>query len=109
MLFALAMMFDHAGVKPNPAQDKVAIRLPYARRAEINPPTAEHVEAVHRLLPARYRLPLLVLDATGMRVGELEALTWGDVDEPRQRWRVSQAVAKTGRARWVNVPEQLFI
>ena len=58
--------------------------------------------------PTRYRLPLLVLDATGMRVGELEALTWGDVDEPRQRWRVSQAVAKTGRARWVNVPEQLF-
>jgi integrase len=27
-----------------------------------------------------------VLDATGMRIGELEALTWGDVDEPRQRW-----------------------
>lgn len=43
-----------------------------------------------------------------MRVGELEALTWGDVDEPRLRWRVSQAVAKTGRARWVGIPEVLF-
>jgi integrase len=63
---------------------------------------------VHRVLPTRYRLPLLVLDATGMRVGELEALTWGDVDEPRGRWRVSQAVAKTGRARWVPVPTELF-
>ena len=53
-------------------------------------------------------LPALVLDATGMRIGELEALTWGDVDEPRQRWRVSGAVAKTGRARWVPVPTELF-
>ncbi len=49
-----------------------------------------------------------MLDATGMRIGELEALTWGDVDEPRQRWRVSGAVAKTGRARWVPVPAELF-
>jgi integrase len=49
-----------------------------------------------------------VLDATGMRVGELEALTWGDVDEPRSRWRVSQAVSKTGRARWVGVPPVLL-
>ena len=57
---------------------------------------------------ARHRLPLLVLDATGMRVGELEALTWGDVDEPRERWRVSRTVAKTGRARWVNVAPVLF-
>ena len=37
-----------------------------------------------------------MLDATGMRIGELEGLSWGDVDEPRQRWRVSGAVAKTG-------------
>ena len=34
-------------------------------RPEIVPPTAEHVLAVHDLLPTRYRLPLLVLDATG--------------------------------------------
>ena len=41
-------------------------------------------------------------------MGELEQLTWGDVDETRSRWRVSQAVAKTGRARWVSVPPVLF-
>ena len=56
-----------------------------------------------------YRLPLLVLDATGMRVGELEQLTWGDVDEQRGRWRVSRTVAKTGNeGRWVNVPPVLL-
>jgi integrase len=49
-----------------------------------------------------------VLDATGMRVGELEQLTWGDVDEPRGRWRVSRTVAKTGYGRWVGVPPVLF-
>ena len=79
------------------------MRLPRQERPEIVPPTAEHVLAVHELLPPRYRLPLLVLDATGMRLGELERLTWGDLDEPRQRWRVSRAVSKTGRARWVGV------
>jgi integrase len=39
-----------------------------------------------------------VLDATGMRLGELEGLSWGDVDEQRDAG-VSQAVSKTSRAR----------
>jgi integrase len=43
-----------------------------------------------------------------MRVGELEALTWGDVDEHERRWRVSAAVAKTSKARWVAPPDVLF-
>ena len=104
----LAMILDHGRVQPNPARDKLTVKLPREERRELQPPTAEHVAAVVRLLPRQYRLPALVLDATGMRIGELEALTWGDVDEPRQRWRVSGAVAKTGRARWVPVPPELF-
>lgn len=109
-LATLAMVFDYAGRsgEANPARDRLTVKLPRETKMEPTPPTAEHVLAVHGLLPARYRLPLLVLDATGMRVGELEALTWGDVDEARRRWRVSQAVAKTGRARWVHLPEVLF-
>jgi integrase len=107
-LATLAMVFDFAELDPNPARDRVTVKLPREVKAEINPPTAEHVKAVHRLLASQYRLPLLVLDATGMRVGELEALTWGDVDETRGRWRISQAVAKTGRARFVSVPPALF-
>ena len=105
---ALAMVLDHAGVQANPARDRVHVRLPREQKAEIVPPTAEHVLAVHDVLPLRYRLPLLVLDATGMRLGELEHLTWGDVDEPHQRWRVSAAVSKTSRARWVSVPSTVF-
>lgn len=108
MLATLGMVLDFAGVTPNPARDKVQVKLPREEKVEIQPPTADHVLAVHRILPTRYRLPLLVLDATGMRIGELEGLTWGDVDESRSRWRVSAAVSKTGRARWVPVPPTLF-
>jgi len=68
----------------------------------------EHVQAVHRLLATAYKLPLLVLDGTGMRVGELHQLTRGDVDEQRGRWRVSQAVSNTRRGRWVSVPPVLL-
>ena len=40
-----------------------------------------------------------MLDATGMRVGGLEAPTWGDADEPRGGGRVSASSSKTGAAR----------
>ena len=103
----LAMVLDFHGVSPNPARDK-RVKLPQEDRIEVNPPTAGHVEAVHRILPVALRLPLLVLEATGMRVGELEALTWGDIDETQGRWRVTSASAKTSRARWVPVPEIVF-
>ena len=104
----LSMVLDHAGITPNPARDRIRVRLPREERPELSPPTAEHVEAVHRLLAPSYKLPLLVLDATGMRVGELCALTWADVDEPRSRFRVSRAVAKTRHGRFVTVPPVLF-
>jgi integrase len=75
-LLALQMILDFEGVVPNVARDKLAIRLPREQKTEIDPPTAAQIEAVCHVLPTRYRLPLLVLDATGMRLGELEGLTW---------------------------------
>jgi integrase len=103
----LAMILDHHGVQPNPARDR-RVRLPREERRELTRPRAEHVLAVHAALPRSYRLPLLVLDATGMRVGELEAFAWGNVDERRGRWRIRASVAKTGAARWVTPPEPIF-
>jgi integrase len=102
----LAMVLDHGGIQPNPARDKLTVKLPREEKRHIEPPTAAHVAAVICLLPSRYRLPVAVLDATGMRVGELEALTWGDMDEPQGRWRIS--TSKTGRPRWVTPPPDLF-
>ncbi|MDX6479638.1 MAG: hypothetical protein QOG85_148 [Gaiellaceae bacterium] len=104
---ALKMVLRFAEVDPNPADDD-RVKLPREAVEEIKPPTAAHVLAVFELLPTRYRLPLLVLDATGMRLGELAGLTWGDVDEPRGRWRVSATVSKTRKARWVTVHPAIF-
>ena len=104
----LAMVLDFAGLQPNPARDRIAVRMPREESEEVDPPVASHVIVVWRLLPRAYRLPLLVLDATGMRVGELERLRWADVDEPAGRWRVRRSVAKTRQARWVPVPDAIF-
>jgi integrase len=107
-LATLAMVFDYHGVQPNPARDRRTVRLPRPDRAEVDPPAADAVRTVFELLPAAYRLPLLALDATGMRVGELEALKWGDIDEPDGRWRVRASVTKTRRPRWVPVDDDVF-
>ena len=39
-------------------------------------------------MPKRWRLPLRVLEQTGLRVGELAELEWSDVDEKRSRFRI---------------------
>jgi hypothetical protein len=52
-LATLAMVLDYAGRtgEHNPARDRLTVKLPREAKAEINPPTAEHVLAVHALLP----------------------------------------------------------
>ncbi len=109
-LGVLAHVLDFAGVKDNPARDRVHVRLPRAEREEPTPPNAHQIEAVLPLMPRTYALAVLVLDATGMRVGELEAkgLRCGDLDEPNTRWRVRRAIEKGRRGRWVSLPPDLF-
>jgi integrase len=95
---ALAMVLDFAGISPNPARDRVQVRLPREEPEEPEPPSAEHVEAVAWLLPTSYLVGLLVLDATGVRIGELEAAKVGDLDENRRAWLVRAAISKTRRS-----------
>jgi integrase len=101
----LAMVLDHAEIAPNPAR---GVELPERQHEDVNPPTALHLQAVLGTIPHVYRLPALVLDATGLRVGELERLTWGDVDEHDGRLLIAAARTKTRRPRWVDVPDVLF-
>jgi integrase len=109
-LTVLAQVLDFAGVRDNPARDRVHVRLPREEREEPTPPSAGQIEAVLLLMPPAYALAVLVLDATGMRVGELEekGLVCGDLDEPHTRWRVRRAVEKGRRGRWVSLPPDLF-
>ena len=107
---ALAQVLDFAGVKENPGRNRTRVRLPREEREEPAPPTADQIESVLLLMPGRYALAVLVLDATGMRVGELEekGLQCGDLDEPNTRWRIRRAVEKGRRGRWVSLPPDLF-
>lgn len=84
----IALTLDHAGVTPNPARDRVIVKLPREDDEEPNPPPAEHVEAVYRTLPSKHRLALLWLDWSGARVGSVDGLLVGDYDEPRRRVRL---------------------
>jgi integrase len=97
----LAMVLDFAGVEPNPARDTKKVKLPREEPEEPNPPTAEQVEAVLRLLPSKYVLPVLWLDWSGARVtAGVEGLTVGDFDEARGRIRMRAATTKTRKALW---------
>ncbi len=103
----LAAVLDFAGVDPNPARDRQRVRLPYEEAREMNPPTAEHVEAVYRLLVPSYRLPLLWLDWSGARVASVDLLRVGDYDERERRIRLRASTTKSRKALWVELPDVL--
>jgi integrase len=105
-LTTLRQLLDHAGADPNPARDR-RLRLPRVVREEARPPDADEVLAILRAVSVKYVLPLIVLEQTGMRVGELVSLAWGDVDVQNMQFRVRAAAAKTRQARWVQVPAWL--
>jgi integrase len=100
---ALSMVFDHAGIAPNPARDRVVVKLPREEPEEPNPPTADQVETIYRLIPSKHRLALLFLDWSGARVSAIDRTLVGDYDETRRRVRLRAATTKTRKALWVEV------
>ena len=101
----LRAVLDFASVDPNPARDN-RVRLPREETMPVDPPTAADVAAIIATVPKRWQLALRVLAETGMRVGELHALEWGDVDEAGSRFRVKTGKTTAAR-RWVAVPQKL--
>jgi integrase len=83
------------------------VRLPFEEVEEPEPPSAEHVEAVFRLLAPSYRLALLWLDWSGARLASVELTTVGDYDEPARRVRLRRSTTKTRAALWVELPDGL--
>jgi integrase len=105
-LAIIKQTLDHAGIQPNPARDR-RVRVPRIEPEWVDPPSTREVVAILRSIPPRYRLPVALLEATGMRVGELLALVWGDVDVDGLRFRIRRG--KTSRARrFVPVPVELM-
>jgi integrase len=103
----LRAILDFAGVGANPCRDP-RVRLPRQQQAEVNPPSAAEVESLIKHATARHRLPLRVLEQTGMRVGELADLAWRVVDVAGSRFRVSHGKTASAR-RWVAVPAWLMV
>jgi integrase len=102
---ALAMVLDFAGLAPNPARDRVQVRLPREEPEEPEPPSAMAVEAVAWQLTVPYLLGLLVLDATGCRVGEHEdrdpsAPLFPGVTADRLRMAIGRACRDAGVPRF---------
>lgn len=102
----LAAVLEENGIEPNPARSK-RVRLPHEEPVELEPPTADHVEAVMALLARPYRLPLLWLDWSGARLGSVESIRVGDYDEPRRRVRLRASTTKTRAPLWVDLPDVL--
>jgi integrase len=104
----LRLVLDYAGLDPNPSRHRT-IKIPRETREEASPPSAaEFLTLVEHLTPRKFRLPVIVMEQTAMRVGETCSLTWGDVDMANNRLRLRAEATKTRRARWVQVPEWLM-
>lgn len=77
----LRLILDYAGVAPNPARDK-NVKLPAVVAEEPDPPSAGEFLAILDASAPRWGLPLVVLEQTAIRVGELQSLTWGTSTSP---------------------------
>lgn len=105
-LGTLRQVLDFADLDPNPARDR-RVKLPRPEENVPNPPTAAEVATIVENAPRRWRLAIRVLEQTGMRVGELVGLEWGDVDRAELRLRIKNGKTKAAR-RWIPIPEWLM-
>ncbi|HEX4526889.1 MAG TPA: site-specific integrase [Gaiellaceae bacterium] len=104
---ALRGILDHAGVDPNPARS-LRLRWLKSQSEQFSPMEAAEVVAILERVSKRLRLPLIVAEQCGHRVGELAKLTWADVDEQGCRFRLRRETTKRNRPRWVPVPAWLM-
>jgi integrase len=101
------LLLDYAGTDPNPARSK-HVKLPRIVQEEVDPPTAKQTRAILERVGPRWLLPLIVLEQTAMRSGEVAKLVWGDVDVVESRFRLPRRSTKSSRPRWVQVPTWLM-
>jgi integrase len=107
----LRQALDFAEVEPNPARHR-SIRLPAPIDVDLVVPAAETVLQLLYEVPHKYRLPLVLLEQTAMRIGEVVSLERDDVDTPALRFRIKATNRKgrrgSRRARFVPAPDWLM-
>lgn len=102
----LRMILDNAEITPNPA---AGLKLPRIIDGDYDPPdSASVLRVLETIRPASYRIPLLLLEQTGMRIGEAYKATWADLDPETARIRLRAHTTKSRRARWIQLPAWLL-
>lgn len=82
---------DAGVIARNPA---ARFKLPAAPEQEIRPLTVSELEALADAVPLRYRVLILTLGWTGLRIGEASALRVSNLDLLRKQVRVVEAYAE---------------
>jgi integrase len=99
------MTFDHAGIAPNPARDRIIVRLPRNTNDEVDPPTAADLVLMFRRPPRKHQRAFLWLELSGARVGAIDKTLVSDYDEINRRIRLRASTMKIGKAQWVELPD----
>lgn len=104
----LALVFDFAGVDPNPARS-ARVKIPRATRTEKAIPANVAWFAIRDHAWKRSKLALRLEEACAFRVSEACELEWGDIDFIEGMARIRRDATKTtaGR-RWVPIPPELL-
>lgn len=89
-------------IETNPCQ---RTKLPRVDMAEMCFLEVDEFEVLHDTLPARWRLFVKFLVASGCRWGEATALRVGDIDRRRNTVRISRAWKYTGGKRELGAPK----
>jgi integrase len=63
----------------------------------VQPPSSGEVRTILANVSERWRLPIRILCATGLRVGELAHVTWGDVDIADSQFRIAEIGPQLGQ------------
>jgi integrase len=92
-LFKKAMLWDLMNVQVNP-MSLVEVRGVSKRKKRPLLLTLDQSVQVRESMPEPYRTMVVVAQCTGLRVSEILALKWGDVDFERLSMRVSRAVVR---------------
>ncbi|MBA3844025.1 MAG: site-specific integrase [Actinobacteria bacterium] len=104
---AFRQLLDYVGVNPNPTRD-ATIKMPRHERSDPPLPGRAQIETILEEVAAHHRAPIWLMVTTGMRVSEVVALTWGDIDQTQGRLRVADSKTRAGR-RWVSVDDMPLI
>jgi integrase len=74
---------------------------PHARKRRYRLPSRAELDALYPRMRRDHALAVLLLEHTGLRVGEAARLRWDDVQRSRKRFRVLDAKTAAGE-RWVD-------